>query len=301
MSLTQRRKQKFNRRYLTEAGTKIGFVDVGSGGPLKAPWSHFPDEVIENIAIEPTSDTNGLPLCISNRLGESKFYIAEDERGSSLHEPLEQFAKRFGQDSILTKRTIDVELTTLDHLFEKKQSEIDALDVNTEGHDFQVLEGAQSLLENGCIKLIKVEFEVTRVWKDQGWFSDIDQYLRQKGFELANIEMDYAKPVRVKSIFHHGEPLWGKAYYVPASHTWEQRFRDRAHVLKGVTLYTAADIPGWAVDLIQWGRDRNLVTDAEALEKQIKWAMKLAVLDEAKKELVSFIKLPARVVKYLIG
>ncbi|MBZ0166155.1 MAG: FkbM family methyltransferase, partial [Candidatus Omnitrophica bacterium] len=264
MSVIQRRKHQFCRKVLGE-NNKIGFVDVGSGGPLKEPWSFIAPECLAKFEIEPTAAGDGnLPLCISNRIGPSKFFVAHDERGSSLHEPSADFAQRFGQESILTKKTIDVSLTTLDELFLARKHEVDALDVNTEGHDFQVLQGGGQLLDTGRIKLIKVEFELTEVWKEQGWFSDIDAYLRSKLYDMANIELDYAKPRNARDINHRGEPLWGKAYYVPSLKLWD-RWQGQgdlsADFRKAIVLDALADMPGRAFDLCQWGRQQNGLQD----------------------------------------
>lgn len=286
MNLTSSRKKQFARQLLGTIPSKIGFVDVGAGGVLKYPWDLLPADRLEKFAYEPTHQQEPVSLCISNRLGQSKFYIAVDERCSSLHEPSRQYIDKFHDHTVEIKEVIDVRLSTLDNLLLNHYSEIDLIDINAEGHDYQVLEGMEQLLDKGKIKLLKIEFELTEVWKDQGWFGNIEGFLRKRGFDLARIEIDYARPAKVKRIFHQGEPVWGKAYYVPSSSLWKQIvqknglkiFRD--DVLKAVVLYTMTDLPGRAVDLLDDEQlSAHLNADAKELKEKIFWVFRFSRLD----------------------
>lgn len=305
MKVTPRRKRSFAQRILGNTPAKIGFIDVGSGGPLKHPWDVLPAENLQTYSIEPTDGGNELPLCISNRVGQHKFYVAHNERGSSLHETSPEFVDRFGKQSLMTKKVIDVSVTTLDEHFSGKYGNIDLLDINTEGHDYQVLEGSRKLLGSGFVKVIKVEYELTEVWKGQGWFSDIDSFLREQGFELAKIEMEEAKPVNVAHISCASEPLWGKAYYVPSRLSWKSYLSSESEGLlaakKAVTLFTLIEAPGRAYDLIDLCVEEGLLKpdEADVLKKDIRETLKYLILGEARRECVRFLKLPFRVVKYL--
>lgn len=89
---TAKRKQQFYSEFLQAVTEPVGFVDVGFGGALKYPWDTLPAAHLRKFDFEPTdAGTSGLPLCISNHEGQTKFYVAHDERASSLHEPSEAF------------------------------------------------------------------------------------------------------------------------------------------------------------------------------------------------------------------
>lgn len=144
LHITDRRIKKFCSLLLkqgNEAGN-IGFVDVGSGGELKKPWSLLPAGAVTTFDFEPTVGGDALPLCVSNKIGDAPFFVAFDERASSFHKPLADFVDRYAFDSMLTKKEITVECTTLDEYFSGRYELIDAIDINVEGHDFQVLQGA---------------------------------------------------------------------------------------------------------------------------------------------------------------
>lgn len=284
MGITGKRKIAFARRILEQAGSPIGFADVGSGGPLKAPWSYLPGEFMRKIDFEPTDTVESdLPLCISKAEGTADFHVAHDERASSFHEANPEFVERFGQQSMLPKKTIRVRRTTLDKYFAENYEAVDALDINVEGHDLQVLQGAESLLANGCIKLLKVEFELAPAWKGQGWFSDIDTFMRARGFDLADIEIEFGRPANVAHFYSKGEPVWGKAYYVPSADRWKTAIESRqseGHVMKAAALYCAAGVPGRAFDVLDIAAPYIKNVDVDELKRQIAHVFQWAKLEE---------------------
>lgn len=300
MNATDRRKQRLCSTLLEQMATLIGFADVGSGGPLKRPWCLLPPAHLRKFDFEPTAAAQGLPLCVSNRVGRAQFFVARDERGSSLHQPLRTFAERFGRQSHFPTRTIEVECTTLDRQFADRLELIDAVDVNVEGHDYQVLQGAERLLAQGAVKLLKVEFELLAVWEGQGWLSDIDPLMRGHGYVLAGISIARARPASVQHCFHPGEPLWGKALYVPGPERWSavaQRYARDSQALeqavaKAVALYVAADLPGQAFDVLDLaahtqgtGRLRP-----EQLKRQVEAAYRWARVEYGARELTRLVR-----------
>jgi len=296
LKITTRRKQRFCRGLLVGTDAVIGLADVGSGGELKRPWSLLPANHVRKFDFEPTGAGGGrLPVCISNRSGRAQFLVARDERASSFHRALPEFAERFGMQSMLSDRTIEVDCTTLDRHFDGRFDAVDAIDVNVEGHDYQVLQGGAHLLQAGHVKLLKVEFELAQVWDGQGWLSDIDGLLRADGYALAGIDIDFARPVKVQRYFHRGEPLWGKALYVPGAARWNtmlERLRTGSSALeqalsKAIALYVAADLLGHAFDVIDLGAKAGVLgrLDAEGIKARIGTAYRWAKIERGVRQL----------------
>ncbi|MEJ0084665.1 MAG: FkbM family methyltransferase [Pseudomonadota bacterium] len=298
--ITNRRKARLMARLFERVGATIGFADVGSGGPLKLPWSLLPAAQLRKFDFEPVGEQGGALLCISNRIGHALFYVARDERGSSFHVPLGDFVQRFAMHSLLTARTIEVQCTTLDEFFAGRFGEVDAMDVNIEGHDLQALQGAERLLREGLIKLIKVEFETAHVWQGQGWLSDIDPLMRANGYVLADIEFDYLRPANARGLYHRGEPLWGKAIYVPGANRWNEaaaRLRATHTALeemlaRGIALYLAADMPGHALDVLDLGVCMDSFTriDATALRAEVAQAYRWAKVEYGVDQFVALVR-----------
>jgi len=289
-SITNSRVTRFCRDVLDAlGGGKIGFADVGSGGELKAPWALLPAERLTAFDFEPTSsDGKGLPRCISDKTGTAPFYVAHDERASSLHKPLAEFVERYRFDNMLTKKTITVDCVSLDDHFQGRYESVDAMDVNVEGHDYQVLQGAAKLLATGAVKLLKVEFELVPVYAGQGFFSDIDAYLRAKGYVLASIQVDDLLPANARHLHHKGESVWGKALYVPTPERRQARLESilksdgreaaRKELASTVSLYAAAQLLGHLCDALECGEGAGVIDAPEArrlserLGRAFRWA-----------------------------
>lgn len=289
--LTRKRVQKFykefNRSYPNNI---INLIDVGSGGDLKEPWKYLPDKALKLFDFEPLEDGIGqhkLPLCISNTIGESPFYVANNDRDSSFHKALSEFVSRYNYESMLTKHIINVNHTTLDFHFKGKYNDIDALDINTEGHDFQVLQGADALVGSGHVKLIKIEFELVPVYENQHYFSAIDLFLRNKGYQLGSIQIDFLRPFNIPS---KGEPVTGKAIYCLSNLILEEYFMDSKIDLnlrlidfsKMIQLYTSAELPGYCINVIAAAKRSSIIseTEAEQLISKIRYAFNWAGIEE---------------------
>jgi FkbM family methyltransferase len=249
------KKSRLSHTLLRSLERPLGFVDVGSGGLLKHPWSLLPSQYVRKFDIDPELSGDQRPLCISDHNGEADFHIAIDPRSSSLHRPSEAFMGRYGSQAMRVARVIRVELRTLSEAMGHLYNVVDLMDINVEGHDAQVLKGARRLFESNFIKLVKVEYELTEAWHDQGWFADIDTIMRGMGYELAAMTNDLCKPVSVSRLRAPGEPIWGKASYTPSLTKWRERagrapaavFRDDC--LVGICLYTLFDLPARALDV----------------------------------------------------
>lgn len=277
-SITENKIRRFCLEVLDRlSGGNIGFVDVGSGGDLKTPWKLLPSERLRTINFEPTHFNSGKPsLCISNRSRTAPFFVAQDKSASSLHQPLSDFVDRYGFEGMLTRETISVQCTSLDEQLAGCYESADALDINVEGHDFQVLQGADKLLSAGAIKLVKVEFELAPAYEGQGYFSDIDPFLRARDFRLGAIEIEHVRPATVKHLHHRGEPIWGKALYAPTQTQLRMRLallRDagaadaaRRELASAIALYTASRLSGYAYDAITQARTVGIIDAADAAE-----------------------------------
>ena len=257
MSITSSRIRAFCENILNNSPCEIGFVDVGSGGALKTPWNFLPDSALKKINFEPTQENSGNSfICISNDCLNKNFNVANDERSSSLHIPSPLFVERFGMHEMLTNRTINVQCITLDKYLAENYKAVDAVDINVEGHDYQVLQGANTLLTDGFVKLLKVEFELAQAWVGQGWFGDIELLMRKYEFDLVDISIDFARPVGVKNIHLRGEPVWGKAYFMPSLNLLKKNINllpredVRSAGFKYIALAISAGQPRRALDIL---------------------------------------------------
>lgn len=132
---------------------------------------------------------------LSNSNGDAEFWITAHGSMSSLLEPdTVNYAMHFGayreyprwESSIRAEEKIRIALQTADAYFETGAGRIDYMKLDTQGSELMILQGSEQLLASQRILLLKVEVSTIPVYKDQALFSDIDQFLRARGFVLVD-------------------------------------------------------------------------------------------------------------------
>ena len=159
-----------------------------------------------------------IPLALWNSSGQSTLYLTKFPGRSSLYPPNPAYCERFISNSkgLEVVSTVEVEMTTLD-LFCKTEGieEVDFLQVDVQGGDLHVLEGASQLLNQSILSVV-TEVEFMRLYKNQPLFGDVDVYLRKQGFtlfDLANIHRDMRRRSILVPKEHPGPLLWADAFY----------------------------------------------------------------------------------------
>jgi len=136
-----------------------------------------------------------LQYCMSDHVGDGKFYLHSDRRASSLF-PVEPRAKTYSFSSVPLPHTwgdhckvdeiINVETTTFDELckngIDKKP---DFLSMDAQGAEYSILQGSQIFL-NGDLLGVTTETEFREIYQGQPLFADQDQLLRSHGFIFIN-------------------------------------------------------------------------------------------------------------------
>ncbi|NCJ08767.1 FkbM family methyltransferase, partial [Synechococcales cyanobacterium C] len=158
-----------------------------------------------------------VPLALADKAGEMPLYVTKHPMCSSLYPPNEELLARFAglPELVNLDFEVEIETTTLDDFCEEEKIErIDFLQVDVQGADLAVLKGGQKILNS--VSLIQIEVEFSELYKGQPLFAQVDQYLRERGFILMDLQL--ARRSRalspVVSNKHPGQPLWGEAFYI---------------------------------------------------------------------------------------
>ncbi|MEQ8536060.1 MAG: FkbM family methyltransferase [Coleofasciculus sp. D1-CHI-01] len=158
-----------------------------------------------------------IPLALGNSVGESTLYVTQHPMCSSLYPPNEPYLARFAglPELVNLDFTIGIETTTLDAFCQKEGiNEIDFLQIDVQGAEFQVLEGARWILERSILA-VQVEVEFSSLYLNQPLFADVDTFLRKQDFTLFDLSKAYRIRARspIQSSVHPGQLLWADAYY----------------------------------------------------------------------------------------
>jgi FkbM family methyltransferase len=180
-----------------DAGARNGFNQLHKLNQfidLKAfePDSRSFKEIDTILATSGFKSVNLHPLALGNFEGQTEFIQAQNPDMSSLREfDNHLFDNHFGyitsssawkaSGQPLTRQTVTI--TSLDAIYSKDQAfQIDLLKMDTQGSEYEILEGADSLLQSNSISVIKTESNLVPMYKGQKSFSELDIFIQSKGF-----------------------------------------------------------------------------------------------------------------------
>lgn len=126
-------------------------------------------------------------LALSDFIGKSIFYISPLHLTSSLRYPNvnssfhKTKSKILGIHPLEMYRPIEVEVETIDNVFQKNNQKIIFLKIDVEGAEFQVLLGAKNLIAQNALKVIQIEKHPNDLREDSS--REISDYLSKFGYE----------------------------------------------------------------------------------------------------------------------
>ena len=180
---------------------RLRVIDVGARGQLAGHFTTIKAHV-EIIGFEPDAAecvrlnaelrdlgwrrAEVLPYAIGYSAVDRPFFVAEAPELSSLLEPLTEVVGRPGWR---VKRVERVDTVSLDELAVRGElpQPIDFLKLDTQGSELEILRSGETSVLDGVLG-VGVEVEFRELYRGQPRFSEVEQYLRDRGFELMLLE-----------------------------------------------------------------------------------------------------------------
>jgi FkbM family methyltransferase len=207
-----------------------------------------------------------VPLVLGNQTGASTLYITNSPECSSLYEPNHSYLKRFEEVSEMMELVfqIEIEMTTLDKFCQTEGiEEIDFLQVDVQGADLQVLQGAAQILQSSVLA-VQTEVVFSHLYLNQPLFADIDTYLRQCAFTLFDMKMAHRLRIQapIRSAIRQGQALWGDAFYFRDLIQGDDHVKTPDRIFKLACIADVMYFPDYALELLEYltlnyGSDRN--------------------------------------------
>ncbi|MGF1933575.1 MAG: FkbM family methyltransferase [Nostoc sp. ChiQUE02] len=198
-----------------------------------------------------------IPLALGKSVEEATLYVTKHPMCSSLYPPNEAYTARFKNLPELCNLdfTIEIETTTLDTFCNAEAiNTIDFLQIDVQGAELQVLEGALEILKRGVLG-IQVEVEFSHLYVNQPLFADVDILLRGHGFTLFDLETAYRHRARspIPSTRRRGQILWGDAYYLqdPIRENVNFQIQEQSKILKLACLADVLGFPDYTLELLE--------------------------------------------------
>ena len=286
---------------LTDSALTI--LDGGARGGLNKRWDAVKDRIFvygtepdqsEIIKLNESASISEkyLPIALYNKKGSFPLYITNKPACISLIESNMQLMNRFQiKDEFIVNKKTTVQCDTIDNLINAQSiGDIDILKLDTQGSEFEILEGAEKALRNNIVA-VDIEVEFSRMYKNQSLFKDIDPVLTDKGFVLFDFLGNFGRAFRNSSKnsknISRGQVLWAHVLYLkdPLSSTITSQHRlSKNKALKLVATAEMYNLSDYAIELVKHYSQLNVISYEEEvkivklLTKNIKIKSKLEKL-----------------------
>ncbi|PZO38664.1 MAG: FkbM family methyltransferase [Pseudanabaena frigida] len=208
-----------------------------------------------------------IPLALGKAIEERTLYVTKHPMCSSLYPPNEPYLARFVRLSELVDLdfSFEIDTTTLDDFCQNEGiNEIDFLQIDVQGADLDVLEGASQILNDTLA--IQIEVEFSHIYSNQPLFADVDTFLRKHDFTLFDIAQSYRLRKRspIRSTSRAGQLLWGEAFYFRdlICENVDKKLQSPERLLKLACIADIMNFPDYTLEILeyltlQYGEDSN--------------------------------------------
>jgi len=198
-----------------------------------------------------------IPLALGKTIDETTLYVTQNPMCSSLYPPNEHYLARFVDlpELVNLDFTVEIETTTLDEFCKQEGIEnIDFLQVDVQGADLSVLQGAEGILKT--VLAVQTEVEFSHLYVNQPLFADVDTYLRAQDFTFFHLTTAYVPRARSPIVFrsHSGQLLWGDAFYICDLLQEAEMLHSRTpeQIFKLACIADILDFPDYALELFEY-------------------------------------------------
>jgi FkbM family methyltransferase len=204
--------------------TQLHVVDVGASGGLCEPFSSetnifaalFDPDMRAPLPKE-EMQTYGRSVTFPTVLSQSpqliRFHMAREQECSSCLEPNVEIVERYvNPERFYTERTLNLEARTLDTCMQAANIDPDFIKIDVQGFAYEVLIGAVHSINSACGLLLETEFEP--LYKNQKLFPEIHELMRNKGFELFDLQRCFYKRRLLGRPEQKGQLVFGNALYL---------------------------------------------------------------------------------------
>lgn len=200
------------------------YVDCGAAGDSTNPLlGNFKDT--RYIGFDPSlqetqfngEDSINFPVAVSKGSGLVEFHRTRNPNCSSIYLPNHGFLNSFKEVGSFFEVMETLSLKTValgEYLPLQGITEVDFMELDTQGAELGILEGAQEFLHSSVLG-VRVEVEFSEMYRDQPMFGDVDSYLRKFGFRLFDLERYHLKLNSNQADIDSREQIvWGQALYL---------------------------------------------------------------------------------------
>ena len=258
------------------AETALSYIDVGARGGPPTQWLKLSRQM-NYLCFEPDhAEAEALRLVFSRTpnfrgvvsecaLGATSasatLYLTHYRDCSSLLKPNSDLLNMFvHRDLFRVEQELSLQTGTLDAELQRLGSGSDFIKIDVQGYELEVLKGGEQAVFNsiGC----ELEVSFIEIYKNQPLFAEVDQWMRTRGFFLADLERIWwrraAAPVEIQ---RRGTLAYGNAVYLKKEITHPQ---NRLVAIKSTIICIAAGLDELAYEVVLQAKRNQLISVEEA-------------------------------------
>ena len=274
-------------------------ADIGAAGGLNDRWSDLGSSIAP-ILFEPEEEAYGNLIkvhqdnyiIIRKALYREKetitLYICRKAEVSSIYKPNMDLINNFFNPErfeILGEDYLEAD-TLSNQLKQNDVKKLDFIKIDTQGSELEILKGSYNLFDD--LIGIEVEVEFSELYIGQPLFSDVHNYISNKGFTLYDIKRQYWKRrLHNGNIANKGQLIFGDALYIKSpeeiiNNISLSTFDDRVtYIMKALYVYISYGLYDLAL---------KLLSNSSELTSENKTQIKKYIRNKIKKNKYLYIK-----------
>lgn len=273
----------------------INFVDLGSSGSLDPKWESV-RPIINYIGFDPNEEeclrqntlptefrsARYLPYAVDSVTCERTLYKTKSIYCYSLLNPDQQWLERFSfSDLFKIIDEIPIQAVGISEIAELRGISVDILKIDVQGIELRILKNAGRLLDNTFY--LETENGFTRNYTGENTYAELDEFLRESGFLMFDINTDhriprkniFAKHPTGKEQILWAESVWLKDYIGLDRHgKFEKLQISRDDAKKALVICAIQGCIDFGYELADFFKLKQLISKAEFdnLSKSSDWA-----------------------------
>ena len=212
----------------------LGFIDIGSSGGIYppilpfAPLAHCtcfePDkkayrELKQTYKTKKQfSEITIFNIAIGSKAAHRKLHVTKSAVNTSLLKPNDELISRYNLTGLQLKEIDTVKTESLDNVIfqdgHRGERLGEFIKMDCQGAEYEILKGAEKTLQEQCVALY-IEVEFLKPYEKQRIFSELDLFLRKRGFQLYGLYPHYisTKKIDRRKFDTEERIIWADAVY----------------------------------------------------------------------------------------
>ena len=267
---------------------KISFIDIGARWGIQRPWDKFPKNYLcywgidadaeecnrLNNKVSSSECVKFLPFALSDQKSSETLYLTKEEGRSSIYKPNYKYINKFYDwDGFSIKKEIALKTSTLNYVFSENNIKPDFIKIDTQGAELKILKGGSQYLND--LLALEIEVEFIPMYENQPLFSDIDSYLRSKGFEIYDLNRYWAYQRNMNhNCSNRGQLIFGDAIYFRSidsffSMNFNNENEKKEKFLKILCIFFLYGFFDTAIEYLHHSKAPFRLNETKSLEKEI--------------------------------